>query len=80
MTAGRGAPADYPLFWVSTMPSAPYSFRSLGFSILPVAFLGTSAKMIFLGRLYRGSSWQNFSISASVQVLPGLSSMMAVEI
>ncbi len=39
------------LFSAATRFTLPYLSRRRGFSILPVAFLGTSAKMIFLGRL-----------------------------
>ena len=41
-------------------------FLSAGFSIFPVAFLGTSAKITFFGLLYLGSPLQNSAISSSL--------------
>ena len=56
--------------WASTRRPWQYFSSSTGFSILPVGLRGTSAKMIFRGRLYRGRSVQYWLISLSVQVMP----------
>ena len=45
-----------------------------------MGFRGTSAKIIFLGRLYRGSSAQNSLISSSFALTPGFSSIIAAAI
>jgi hypothetical protein len=52
----------------------------LGFSILPVGFLGTSSKIIFLGLLYFGKASQNRPASSSFISLPGLTLIMAATI
>lgn len=57
-----------------------YVFLSFGFSILPVGFLGMSAKIILCGRLYLGSFWQNAIISSSVHGWSGFSSIIAAAI
>jgi hypothetical protein len=51
---------------------AAVPLTELRLSILPVGLRGTSAKMILLGRLYRGRPVQNSSISSPVQAMPGL--------
>ena len=61
---------DYDSFSFATRFVAPYLSRSAGFSIFPVAFLGTSAKITLRGRLYRGSSRQKLLISSSVASAP----------
>jgi len=44
---------ERPLTSILSPPAPANRLRSFGFSILPVGFRGTSAKMIFRGRLYR---------------------------
>ena len=69
-----------PRFWASTRRTPQYFSRSLGFSIFPVGFRGTGAKMIFRGRFYRGRSVQYWLISLSVQVMPSFTWIMAAAI